>query len=126
MAFQIAWVVLTGLRFVVIDMADVLDREKRKMLISLLLNGDLDQAIVLATSEEAPPLIVPQGVKFLSLGERTRSGEALLSTAVPRSILWGCQPGLNREQLGNTLRPLPISSETRSSVAFSLCIRYHI
>jgi len=32
-------------------------------------NSKLDQAIVLATSEDAPPSIVPQGVKFLSLVE---------------------------------------------------------
>jgi DNA repair exonuclease SbcCD ATPase subunit len=66
-AFQIALAMVTGLRFVVIDRADMLDKEKRKMLTSLLLNSKLDQAIVLATSEEAPPLIMPQGVKFLGL-----------------------------------------------------------
>ncbi len=80
-AFQIALAVVTGLRFVVIDRADVLDKENRKMLTSLLLNNNLDQAIVLATSEEAPPLIVRQGVKFLSLVEGTKPAEALVSTA---------------------------------------------
>jgi len=68
-AFQIALAMITGLRFVVIDRADVLDKEKRKLLTSLLVNSGLDQAIVLATSEEAPPSVVPQGVKFLSLAQ---------------------------------------------------------
>ena len=80
-AFQISLAIVTGLRFVVIDRADVLDKEKRKMLTTLLLNSKLDQAIVLATSEEAPPLIVPQGVKFLSLDERMKPGDAYVSTA---------------------------------------------
>ena len=80
-AFQIALAIVTGLRFVVIDRADVLDKEKRKMLTSLLLNSKLDQAIVLATSEEAPPSIVPQGVKFLGLGEGLKPREGTLSTA---------------------------------------------
>jgi hypothetical protein len=39
------------------------------MLTCVLVNSELDQAIVLATSEEAPPSIAPQGVKFLSLAE---------------------------------------------------------
>jgi hypothetical protein len=50
----------------VIDRVDVLDKERRKMLTSLLLNSKLDQTIVLATSEKAPPSIMPEGVKFLS------------------------------------------------------------
>jgi len=59
----------------VIDCADVL-------------NSKLDQAIILATSEEAPPLIAPQGVKFLSLVEGIKPGEALASTAAqPRSFV---------------------------------------
>jgi hypothetical protein len=81
-AFQIALAMVTGLRFVVIDRADVLDKEKRKMLTSLLLNSKLEQAIVLATSEEVPPLVVPQGVKFLSLVEGITPSEVLLATAV--------------------------------------------
>ncbi len=60
-AFQIALAMVTGLQFVVIDRADVLGKEKRRMLTSLLLNSKFDQAIVLATSEEAPPLIMHQG-----------------------------------------------------------------
>ncbi len=66
-AFQIALAIVTGLRFVVIDRADLLDGERRKMLTGLLVSSGLDQAIVLATSEEAPPSIVPQRVKFLTL-----------------------------------------------------------
>ena len=54
--FQIAVAIMAGLRFVVIDRADILDEERRKMLAPLLLNSMLDQAIVLLTSEESPPL----------------------------------------------------------------------
>jgi DNA repair exonuclease SbcCD ATPase subunit len=68
-AFQIALAMLTGVQFVVIDRADLLDTERRKMLTGLLVNSDLEQAIVLATGEAGPPSIVPQGVKFLSLVE---------------------------------------------------------
>ncbi|PYU02670.1 MAG: hypothetical protein DMG33_18395 [Acidobacteria bacterium] len=67
-AFQIALAMLTGLRFIVIDGADVLDKSRRKLLTGMLLKSDLDQAIVLATSEELPPTLIPQGVKFLDLG----------------------------------------------------------
>jgi len=56
----------------VIDRADVLDKERRKLLTGLLWNSKIEQAIVLATSEEAPPAIVPRGVRFLSLGEETK------------------------------------------------------
>jgi hypothetical protein len=77
-AFQISLAIVTGLRFVVIDRADVLDKDRRKLLTGLLLNSRLDQAIVLATSEEAPPSIVPQGVKFVNLIDGTKSDKALL------------------------------------------------
>jgi DNA repair exonuclease SbcCD ATPase subunit len=80
-AFQIALAIVTGLRFVVIDRADVLDKERRKLLSGLLMNGGLDQAIVLATSDEPPPSIVPQGVKFLNLIEGTKPDKALVSSA---------------------------------------------
>jgi len=79
-AFQIALAILTGLRFVVIDRADVLDKDKRKLFSGLLMNSGLDQAVVLATSDDAPPSVVPQGVKFLNLIEKTKSHEALVST----------------------------------------------
>jgi len=80
-AFQSALAMVTGLRFVVIDRADVLDKERRKILTGLLLSRKLDQAIVLATSEEAVPLIVPQGVKFLSLVGGIKPSEAVVCAA---------------------------------------------
>ena len=79
-AFQIALAKVTELRFAVIDRADVLDKGRRKLLTGLLLNSGLDQAIVLATSDEAPPLVALRGVKFLSLVEKTRPCEATVST----------------------------------------------
>jgi len=58
------------------------------MLTSMLLKSKLDQTFVLATSEEGPRLLVPQGVKFLSLVEGIKPGEALASTAAqPRSFV---------------------------------------
>jgi predicted nuclease with TOPRIM domain len=80
-AFQIALAIVTGLRFVVIDRADMLDKEKRKMLTGLLLNSELDQAIILATSDEAPPLSVPKGVKFVSWAGGVKPDTAFVSTA---------------------------------------------
>lgn len=80
-AFQISLAMVTGLRFVVIDRADVLDMQRRKMLTALLTNGGVDQALVLATSGEAPPSIVPQGVKCLSLIDKTKPGGAVVFTA---------------------------------------------
>jgi len=71
-AFQIALATATGIRFAVIDRADVLDRVRRKILTGLLVNSDLDQAIVLATGEEPPPSAVPQGVRFWDLAEAQR------------------------------------------------------
>jgi hypothetical protein len=85
-AFQIALAMVTGLRFVVIDRADVLDKEKRKMLTCLLVNSELDQAILLATIEEAPPSTVPQGVKFLNLIEGTNPDKALVSSTAQASF----------------------------------------
>ena len=72
---------VTGFRLVVIDRADVLDEKKRRMLAGLLVNSGLEQAIVLATSEEVPPSVVPQGVKFLNLGEGVKLSETAMSTA---------------------------------------------
>jgi len=51
------------------------------MLTSLLVSSKLDQAIVLATSEEAAPSIMLRGVKFLSLIEKTKPREAVVFTA---------------------------------------------
>ncbi|MHB8526205.1 MAG: AAA family ATPase [Candidatus Acidiferrales bacterium] len=77
-AFQIALATATGIRFVVIDRADVLDRSRRKELTALLLSSEIDQAIVLATGEDALPSIVPEGVKFFRLGEG-RKGDPLVT-----------------------------------------------
>ncbi|HEV2618136.1 MAG TPA: AAA family ATPase [Candidatus Acidoferrales bacterium] len=67
-AFQLAVASAAGIRFIVIDGADRLDKERRKLLTALLSNSDVEQAIVLATSEEPPPSVLPAGVRFLSLG----------------------------------------------------------
>jgi hypothetical protein len=80
-AFQIVLAMLTGVQFVVIDRADLLDADRRRMLTGLLANSDLKQAIVLATGEAGPPSIVPLGVKFLSLSGVTNRGQVLASTA---------------------------------------------
>jgi hypothetical protein len=61
---------VTGIRFVIIDRADVLDKERLKLFTGLLLHSELDQAIVLATGEETPPTSIPQGVKFFDLARR--------------------------------------------------------
>jgi len=66
-AFQIALAMATGLRFVVIDEADMLDSETRPALTEILLQSDLDQAIVLSTTEKNPPTELPDGVKFIQL-----------------------------------------------------------
>lgn len=57
------------------------------MLTSLLLNSKLEQASVLATSEEALPSVAPQGVKFLSLveGLNPEEGRVHLSQCFPLS-----------------------------------------
>ena len=67
-AFQIVLATATGIRFIVIDRADILDNERRKLLTVLLSNSDVEQAITLAGSEKALPSIVPEGLKFLELG----------------------------------------------------------
>jgi DNA repair exonuclease SbcCD ATPase subunit len=72
-AFQIALSTAAGIRLVVIDRADILDKEKRKLLTALLLNSKIEQAIVLATGEEGIPRQLPEWVKFLSLTERKPS-----------------------------------------------------
>ncbi|MGH9685508.1 MAG: AAA family ATPase [Candidatus Acidiferrales bacterium] len=79
-AFQLALATATGIRFVVIDRADVLDKERRKLLTALLSHSDIDQAIVLATSEEALPSLVPAGVTFLSLRGSMKHDQAAVST----------------------------------------------
>ena len=72
-----------------INRADVLDRERRKLLTGLLVNSERDQAIVFATSEGAPPSVELPGVKFLSFVEGIKPREALVNTALQRpSICW--------------------------------------
>jgi hypothetical protein len=79
--FQIAMAIVTRLRFVVTDHADLLDKEKRKTLTGLLLYSGLDQAIVLATSEEPTPSRAVRGVKSLSLVEGPKQGDVFAPTA---------------------------------------------
>jgi len=76
-AFQLALAVTTGIRFVVIDPADVLDKQRRKELTALLLKSDVDQAIVLATGEEPLPASIPAGVRFFDLAQATKSRDRL-------------------------------------------------
>jgi len=76
-AFQIALATATGIRFVVIDRADVLDRQRRKLLTCLLLSSNIEQAMVLATGEEGTLTQVPEGVKFLNLSERPLNEQRL-------------------------------------------------
>jgi len=84
-AFQVALATATGIRFVAIDDADILDKERRKLLTALLLHSDVDQAIVLATGEEPLPIAIPAGVKFFDLAQptdaRDEHGAAPLCTA---------------------------------------------
>lgn len=84
-AFQIALAMATGLKFVVIDRADILDKERRKMLTGLLVNSGMDQAIVLATSEKPLTSITPHGVKFVSLVEMMKPCEAAPVAQLDRS-----------------------------------------
>lgn len=72
-AFQIALAAITGIRFVVIDRADMLDKARRKLLTALLLSSDVEQAIVFATGDEFVPVQLPEGVKFFDLGEPFRA-----------------------------------------------------
>ncbi|MHB8411223.1 MAG: AAA family ATPase [Candidatus Acidiferrales bacterium] len=78
-AFQIALGTVTRLRFVVIDRADLLDMERRRLLTGLLVNSQLDQVIVLATGEGGAPPLVPQGVKFFALSEEPKVDRVLAS-----------------------------------------------
>jgi hypothetical protein len=55
------------------------------LLTVLLVNSDIDQAIVLATGEEGSPPVVPQGVKFIGLGEETRAELTLRNNAAWRN-----------------------------------------
>lgn len=66
-AFQIALAQITGVRLVVIDFADMLDSDARRQLSVMLMEADIDQAIVCSTSTDAAPTDLPEGVKFFSL-----------------------------------------------------------
>jgi hypothetical protein len=50
------------------------------------MNSGLDQAIVLATRDEAPPSIVPRGIEFLNLIEGAWSDRSLVSSVRDVSI----------------------------------------
>jgi hypothetical protein len=76
--------VTTGIRFVVIDRADVLDKPRRKELAALLLKSDIDQAIVLATGDEPAPASLPNGVRFFELAQATKSRDKLSAEAPSR------------------------------------------
>jgi hypothetical protein len=52
-AFQVALAITTGFRFVLIDESDIYDNEGRKNLFRALMNAELDQVVVLGTSEVA-------------------------------------------------------------------------
>lgn len=56
-----------------VDRVGLLGQEKTKMLTSLLLNSTLDQAVVLATSEEVPPLIIAARREVPEPCRRTKS-----------------------------------------------------
>ena len=89
-AFQIALATATGIRFIVIDRADVLDQERRKLLTVLLSDSGVEQAIVLATGEGSPPGLVPQGVKFFGLSEEPKVDRVLASSGrIAQSVAGG-------------------------------------
>lgn len=67
-AFQVALAKVTGVNFVVIDRADVLDATAWKQLLQMVVSSELEQAIVLATSSVAVPKQYPAGVRFIELG----------------------------------------------------------
>jgi hypothetical protein len=69
-AFQIALAMATGLKFVVIDRADILDADSRGELISMLSDSDLEQALVFATNDKPVPEETPEGMKFFELKQR--------------------------------------------------------
>ena len=74
-AFQIALAEITGLKFAVIDHADILDDDCRQQLTAMLMEAQLDQAIVLSTAKELPPSAEspPEGVKFFWLDNGDRA-----------------------------------------------------
>ena len=69
-AFQVALAMATGLRFVIIDRADMLIGDNRAALMSVLLESELEQAIVLASSDRPAPTDLPDGLRFIQLGQQ--------------------------------------------------------
>lgn len=68
-AFQIALAKATGLNFVLVDRADVLEPNARVALSGMLLESGLDQAIVLSTTDPERPVPeeLPEGVRVIQL-----------------------------------------------------------
>lgn len=91
-AFQLALATATGIRLVVIDHADILDKERRKMLTALLLHCDVDQAIVFATGEELPPMAIPQRVKFFNLIRAHEPGEQPVADRISVTAVQAASP----------------------------------
>lgn len=69
-AFQIALAKVTGVDLVVVDRADILDKEARRQLSAMLLGSEIGQAIVCSTSTEPIPENVPAGVRFYRLEQQ--------------------------------------------------------
>lgn len=69
-AFQIALAKITGIGLVVIDKADQLDKDSRRVLSSMLMQSGVDQALVCSTSTDPMPTNVPDGVKFFRFEQR--------------------------------------------------------
>ncbi len=79
-AFQIALAEATGVGLVVIDRADVLLPGVRSMLTDELLDSRLDQAFVLAASEDpALPEEFPEGVAFYNLAQDSHGVTTVLA-----------------------------------------------
>lgn len=68
-AFQIALAQVTGIGLVVVDRADVLDREARRQMTKMLFDSGIEQAIVCSTTSDPMPAAVPEGVKFFQLAQ---------------------------------------------------------
>lgn len=83
-ALQVAVAMATGVGFVVIDRADALDTESRRMLTGLLMTSGLHQAIILATGEDVPSATLPEGVKFFDLTRLTNSSESCAAGLIGR------------------------------------------
>lgn len=85
-AFQIALSEATGLGFVVIDRADVLDEVSRRLLLGMLYDSELEQAIVLSTAKQMPEWASqpPQGVKVYWIEQQ--AGESHVSGGIADGI----------------------------------------